>query len=296
MRVVESCGVFLAACACAGAPLPHRAPERAAHTEGSSAPSDGGRRGRGEHPSTGPAAERAQPGAQTPGWNGAPREQAASVPEATSLEVPGFEPAVLSFPATRRTREPVLVAAHGAGDVPAEQCRAWREILGDRGIILCVAGPRVAVHSEGRYFPDHFALERIVFASLESFRRAFPEIAAADRVVYAGYSQGATMGALMLPEHGATCPRLALVEGGFDGWSLRRAQAFATNGGARVLFACGTRHCRERAEASAATLRHAGVAARVVSDLSAGHTYGGAVAHVLAKSIDWLLSDDPDWN
>lgn len=210
------------------------------------------------------------------------------LPKPTFLDVPGYDPAVLSFPSGEAPPDLLAVVAHGAGDSPEEQCRAWRETLGDRGVILCVAGPRVAVHSEGRYFPDHFALERIVLASLEAFGRSFPDIAKGP-VLYAGYSQGATMGALMIVSHGSAFPRLALVEGGFDGWTLARSQRFESSGGKRVLFVCGTRHCKGRAESSAQTLRHAGVDTRVVSDLSAGHTYGGAVATALENSLDWLL-------
>jgi len=213
-------------------------------------------------------------------------------PASVRLEVPGFEPAVVSRPSHPGAGALVVVAAHGAGDSPDGQCEAWREVLGDRGIILCPAGPREAVGSEGRYFPDHFALEKIVFASIDAFRRSFPEATKDAQVVYAGYSQGATMGALMIVSHGDTCPRLALVEGGFDGWTLARARQFEHSGGKRVLFVCGTGHCRKHAEASAATLRRAGVAARAVSDLSGSHTYGGAVARALKDSVDWLLSNE----
>jgi predicted esterase len=219
----------------------------------------------------------------------APSPKNAAAPP-TSLEIPGFDPATLSFPGGAEANDLVLVAAHGAGDSPAEQCRAWRRVLGERGIVLCLAGPRVAVHSDGRYFPDHFALEKIVLASLDAFRKAFPNESRVP-IVYAGYSQGATMGSLMIVNHGDLFPRLALVEGGFEGWTLARAEKFKSTGGRRVLFVCGTKHCRSHAESSAASLRKAALDARVVSDLSAGHTYGGAVAAALENSLEWLVRE-----
>jgi len=213
-----------------------------------------------------------------------------------TLDVPGFDAAIVSFPSGDAARQPVLIAAHGAGDNPAWQCEAWREILGDRAIILCLSGPREMPRSDARYFPDHFALEKIAFASLEALRRALPDPSRARRVVYTGYSQGATMGALMIVSHGDSCPRLALVEGGFDGWTLGRAQKFKDSGGERVLFACGTSHCRKRAEASAQTLIKVGVAARVVADLSGGHNYGGAVGRAVKDSFAWLVEGSADWS
>jgi pimeloyl-ACP methyl ester carboxylesterase len=190
----------------------------------------------------------------------------------------------------------VLVAAHGAGDNPAWQCETWREILGDRAIILCLSGPREMPRSDARYFPDHFALEKIAFASLDALRRALPEPSRTRRVVYTGYSQGATMGALMIVSHGDSCPRLVLVEGGYDGWSFARAEKFKRSGGERVLFVCGTGHCRKRADASAQALVKAGVTSRVVANLSGGHSYGGPIAQTVKESFAWLVEDDTDWS
>jgi predicted esterase len=212
-----------------------------------------------------------------------------------TLDVPGFDAAVISLPEGNPSLQPVLIAAHGAGDNPAWQCESWRDFLGRRAVILCPAGPRVAARSDARYFPDHFALEKIVFASLDALRAAMPDPSRAARVVYAGYSQGATMGALMLVSHGDTCPRLALIEGGFDGWTLGRAEKFKHSGGERVLFVCGTAHCRKHAEASRQTLERAGVPSRVVADLSAGHNYGRAMARVLGESFPWLVDGAVDW-
>ena len=279
MQPFTACAVLFAfSSACAATPRPKEAqPERQVPHP----PTDG----------TGTVAAPPATGARTEPTQ-TPAARGAS--GTTTLDVPGFDAAVLSFPSTDREREPVVMVAHGAGGTPDEQCRTWRELLGDRGVVLCIAGRRVAVHSEERYFPDHFALERIALASLEALRRAFPNVNA-EHVVYAGYSQGATMGSLMIASHGDDCPRLALLEGGFDGWTLSRAQKFEASGGRRVLFVCGTRHCADRARAAASTLVRTGVPARVESDLSAGHTYGGGVEQKLSESWRLLIEDDDAW-
>ena len=211
-----------------------------------------------------------------------------------SLEVPGFDAAVVSFPSAARTA-PVLVVTHGAGDTPGALCDVWRGVLGDRGVLLCPAGPRIAWNAEGRYYPDHLALERIVLASIDALGKAFPGSVDLARITYAGYSQGAMMGALMIAAHGKEFPYLALVEGGFNEWSVVRAAAFREGGGRRVLFACGRQACKEAAERAAAWLRRAGVEARVVSSVGAGHTYGGGVARAVHGAFGWLVADDPRW-
>ena len=209
------------------------------------------------------------------------------------MSVVGFEPAAVSFPPSASYPQPVLIATHGAGDTPEQMCELWRAILGDRGVVICPAGPRMRAHEEGRYYPDHHALERIVFASLSALRERYSTYVDPANVVYTGYSQGATMGALMNPSHGAECPRLVLVEGGFGDWSVERASTFAHAGGRRVLFVCGRQQCKNEAERSAAWLRGAGVEARVVAHVGEGHVIH--VALVAGPSLEWLLGDDARW-
>lgn len=208
------------------------------------------------------------------------------------LDVPGFDPAIVSFPENRPGATPLVVVAHGAGVVPADICHVVRLLFQDRATLLCLSGPRVAVSEEGRYFPDHHVLERIFTASLDALSRKYPAQIDYRRAIYVGYSQGATMGALMLPAHGGQCPRLLLIEGGFADWSLTRARAFKSSGGERVLFACGTKHCAAKARDSMTTLRHAGIDAYVVSELSAGHTYGGMLARRVESELPKFLEGD----
>jgi predicted esterase len=210
-----------------------------------------------------------------------------------SLAVPGFDPAVVSFPPSARPPQPVIVVAHGAKDLPDAQCRQWRAIVGDRTVLVCLSGPRADVKTEPRYFPDHRVLEQILVATLAALRTAYPSAVDPHDAIYAGYSQGATMGALMIGAHAADFPRLALVEGGFEEWTVPGAAAFKSGGGCRVLFACGTRRCQEHATTSAKVLRSAGVEARVVADPSEGHAYGPAMAKLVQGAFDWLVADDP---
>lgn len=235
-----------------------------------------------------------------PAKESAPGDPAPTVPPRTlpsgerffALEVPGFDPAIVFLPARASRRPPLVIVAHGAGVVPADICGVVRELFHGGSALLCLVGPRIAQGSEGRYFPDHFALERIFLSSLDALSRRHAGEIDLQRAVYAGYSQGATMGALMLPRHGDRVRRLLLIEGGFSEWSTAGARQFRDAGGERVLFACGTRGCRTRAETSAAVLRRSGVDARVIAELSAGHTYAGSLAGLVEAELPRFLEGD----
>lgn len=164
--------------------------------------------------------------------------------------------------------------------------------MGDRVVLVCLSGPRTDVKHERRYFPDHRVLERILVATLAALRAEYPSAVDPANAIYTGYSQGATMGSLMIGTHAVDFPRLALVEGGFDQWTARSAAAFEKSGGRRVLIACGTRRCLEHAAMSVRLFVAAGVDARVVSDLSQGHAYGAAMEKLLRDAFDWLVADD----
>jgi predicted esterase len=273
-RVVAACLAALAAVACTK-PAPTPVTPTAAAAE-QTIPEPAPERAEARSP----AAEPATPEALRP-------------EEFVELNVPELEPSVVSFPPTAEFPQPVLISAHGAGDSALQMCEYWRALLGDRGIVLCPAGPRMRAHEEGRYYPDHHALERITFAAIRALAARYPREADMKAIVYTGYSQGATMGALMIPEHGAECPRLVLVEGGFDDWTAARAQTFKKAGGDRVLFACGRQACKAGADRSSAWLQAAGVEVKVVARVGTGHTI--TVAEAALPEFEWLFQGDARW-
>lgn len=204
------------------------------------------------------------------------------------------EPAIVSLPTSGKP-EPLVVAVHGAGDGPEWQCALWRRLLGDRAVIVCPSGPSLGAGSDGHYFPEHHTLERIVLDTATDARETFSSRILEGPAVYIAYSQGATMGALMLVAHGERYPRLVLVEGGYSEWNVERGLRFRESGGERVLFACGTGNCARKARRSAEWLERAGIEAKVVDAPGAGHTYGGAVAHRVQDAFDWVVAGLPGW-
>lgn len=192
---------------------------------------------------------------------------------------------------------PVLVVAHGAGGNARWHCELYGERIHAAAYILCPRGVRMVADrsvESGYYFPNHYELEREVMAALEALWSRFSDT---DRtgIVYAGYSQGATMGALMIVEHADLFDRIVLVEGGTHEWNLVRAKRYRRGGGRRVLFACGQARCRDAARRSAHWLKQADLAVRVQYARGAGHTPAGGVGEKVAEAFAWLTEEDPRW-
>ena len=206
-----------------------------------------------------------------------------------TLAVSGYETAVIVVPPADRAA-PLLVATHGAGGSPEWECERWGRVARGRWFLACPRGTPLRRDEPGSdYYADHPALEREVLALVDAVRAEYGTRVAPGDGVYLGYSQGATMGALMLVEHGALFPHLVLVEGGSGDWTLRRAERFRETGGRSVFIVCGTEPCARRASASAPVLERAGVRAVTSYAAGAGHTELGAVgtrAEALLETLD----------
>ena len=222
-----------------------------------------------------PEVRRASAGAEERGLPNAMRQ----------LAVPGFLPAVLFVPPGVEPR-PLVVAAHGAGGSPEWECEYWRRLTNDSRFVLCLRG-RAMGRGGGYYYPNEHALEAELEAALQSLRAAEPR-ASIEGGLYAGFSQGASMGSAILAKHGDAFSSLALVEG-FQAWNVPRAKTFAERGGKRILFVCGTKQCQNVAILSARWLERGGIHARVEYAAGAGHTPLGPVLSRLAVGLPWLL-------
>jgi hypothetical protein len=222
-------------------------------------------------------------------------ETAASEPddaplEAAELEVPEFGRAVVVLPRAAARPAPILVAAHGAGDSPEWQCEHWGGVARGRYFVLCPRG--LPLGGDGFYYANHFALEKELVAALGAVGKTYGSMVRREGGVYTGYSQGATMGALMIIEHGAEFPHLVLVEGGFSEWSLGRAKRYAQTGGKSVALVCGGSGCMNRAKTAAQILERAGLRARAELAQGGGHTYVGIVGDLATDLFEnWLLGD-----
>jgi predicted esterase len=210
--------------------------------------------------------------------------------ETRELAVPGFGNALVVVPAGNEAR-PLLLAAHGAGDSPRWQCRHWDAAVRGRFIILCPRGVALSSGDDpGYFFRNHLELEREVTAALAALKKELGARISPSDGVYSGYSQGATMGALMVVAHGADFPHLVLVEGGSGDWTSGRAKQFRETGGKSVAIVCGTPNCAKRGERSVAILEKAGLRARVEHVEQGGHVYDGRVGERATELLDgWVF-------
>jgi hypothetical protein len=183
----------------------------------------------------------------------------------------------------------LVVAAHGAGGSPEAECNYWTRLTLGHSFVLCLRGTRIDPEA-GFYFRDHHALDAELTAALAAARAELPRIAPGSGL-YAGFSQGASMGSLVVGKHADDLPYAVLIEG-FERWNIALGRAFAARGGKAVLFACGSRECNEAADASTHWLQRAGVRARAVHAAGAGHTSGGEVASLVEANLPWLLTAD----
>lgn len=218
------------------------------------------------------------------------------------LPVPGYEAAVVSLPRDADGKRPLLVAAHGAWDRPEPHCQLWRRVTAAQGFVLCPRGRRTNRYTPPEhaayFYPDHFALAREVLAAIDALAERYPERLDRSAAVWAGFSQGAIHGALVIALHPAQFPRAALVEGGngfFNEWSPFAARKYAGGGGDRVLFACGSVYCVRTAQRCADYLHATQVQTLVAHAPGAGHSYGSLMERQLREHFAWLTAGDPRW-
>jgi predicted esterase len=272
-------------------------------------------------PAPRPAADPSTPAASSPtsplrpdasSTAGAP-ESRGEVPSKTSsvlhaeeaiveLEIPGWRPAVVSLPVGASGARPVLVATHGAGGSPLWHCEVWREIVQNRAFVLCPRGMPIGLqqpgHEVGYFYDGHPALGREIDQAFKALRERYGAFVDPGAPVFAGYSQGASMGSMVLPSHPARFSRAVLIEGGFGDfheWNVAAARRFRDQGGVRVLLACGREKCAKLARTTARYMSRGGLEARVLYAEGVGQYFGGDLARQVRDAFAWLTEGDTRW-
>lgn len=186
---------------------------------------------------------------------------------------------------------PLLVVAHGAGGGPEWHCDFWSEVVQDAAFVLCLRGKPLGTGAGAHYFPEHHTLGRLFSSAIDTFDARYGERVDPELGVYIGYSQGATMGAWMLPAHARRFSSALFIEGGYGEWNVKRALEFRDNGGRAAYFACGTKVCNDKASRAVEWFERAGVAARMAFAEGQGHTPAGRVGVLAVEGLAWLLHD-----
>lgn len=223
--------------------------------------------------------------------------------ESGLIELPlsAGNPAVVFVPPSPKPR-PLVVVTHGAGGRATTHCQLWRAIVEDRAFLLCPRGHRMVdsepAHQAGYFYDGHPALGKEISRAIQALRERFGERVDFADPIFAGYSQGAGMGSMILPDHPAGFARAVLVEGGFgqyQEWNVAAARRFQRQGAARVLLACGRKVCLDMAETTASYMRRGGLETKVIYAAGAGHNYSGALFEQVRDAFRWVVEGDPRW-
>jgi predicted esterase len=191
--------------------------------------------------------------------------------------------AVATLPLGATTASPVVLGVHGAGDRPDWSCGGWRLASQSSAFVVCPQGSALS--------PTTFAwssaqqLGERSDAALEALAARYGAYVASGPLIYAGFSQGATLSQKYLLAHAARFPIAILAEGGYGTWNdARFASAFRAGGGRRLVLVCGTPGCFTHARRAVPPLEHAGLQVLVVGDDRAGHNLNDRMQRALQEA------------
>jgi pimeloyl-ACP methyl ester carboxylesterase len=214
------------------------------------------------------------------------------------VSLPGFEDLHVVLPrGDGATKARLAVIAHGAGERPEPHCEHYARLLGDGFLLVCTRGHPNNRHlpepERGYFYDGHPRLGRELAATFALLERDAPFAGHVELegALYAGFSQGATMGVLALheePELAARFDALLLIDGGTGDWTVALAERMAARA-VRVALVCGVATCREKARRTEPWLAKAKLDAKVRLT-SAGHVLGGAVEEEVRALLPWLLA------
>jgi dienelactone hydrolase len=267
--------------------------------------------------STPPAEHRSHASRTSASAPRAPTSAAASAPSATSaaasaeapaiepvgpktepLDVPGFLPSLLVVPAGPGPH-PLLVVTHGAGGRPEPHCARYAELSKGRAFVLCTPGHEnnrmLPPEQRGYFYDGHHELGREVLAARAALIAKYGERVDASGAMFAGYSQGASMGLLFLHEkgeHAALFSTVLLVEGGYEDWNIALSERMKRAGMKRVAIVCGQSKCNDKARLSLHYMKQGGLDARLLYASRAGHTYEGTVRPLVDEAFSWVTEGD----
>jgi predicted esterase len=187
---------------------------------------------------------------------------------------------------------PVVVAVHGAGDRPDWACSEWRAIFGPKPFIVC---PRGTPMAGGFVWSSADALKVAIGRAVDGTRVRHGAHLDEGPRVYAGFSQGAILGASIVEGAPDVYPYAIFHEGLGDVGGRRFTRAFAEHAGKRIILACSQAGCDRIRRAPLAALVQAHIDAKLVYAGNIGHTINGAVIEAIKQELAWLVAGDERW-
>jgi predicted esterase len=183
----------------------------------------------------------------------------------------------------------LVVGVHGAGDRPDWSCGGWRLASQASVFITCPQGTRMTATTFA--WKSSAAIEAGVAHAIDAARARFGRYIDDSPLVYAGFSQGATLAEPLLRKQAARFPIAVLAEGGYQiAHSSAFAAAYRAGGGRRVVLVCGTDGCFRSAAGSRRVLERAGLEVLVVGDPKAGHNLNQEMQRALQAAWPQIVA------
>lgn len=178
--------------------------------------------------------------------------------------------AVVTLPLGARAPRQIVLGVHGAGDRPEWSCGGWRLASAASTFVLCPRGRKM--DPQRFAWSSSSAIEQALDAALAELKRRYGDYLDESALVYAGFSQGATLAEPILRARARQLPIAILAEGGYaTSRSADFARAYHAGGGRRVVLVCGTGGCFQSAAGAKPVLEKAGLEVLIVGDERAGH-------------------------
>jgi predicted esterase len=192
----------------------------------------------------------------------------------------GQDTTVVTPPVGATTPRPLVLGIHGAGDRPEWSCGGWRLASQVSAFVAC---PRGSPHGQDRFaWTSSRQLGQRAEAAIAKTRARFGAYVDPGPMIYAGFSQGATLAEPLLREQAARFPIAILAEGGYQLSNSRSfARAYREAGGRRLVLVCGTPACFRSARSALKVLQGAGLETLVVGDEKAGHNLNQRMQNAL---------------
>lgn len=116
--------------------------------------------------------------------------EAASTPDPTALEVPGYGDAFYYKPRSK-SRRPIVMYLHGRGGNAFEDCRKWARVARQFGWIVCPQGPTAGDGGGRTWNNDAETATRIIDATVTALREKYKGRVRARGNILIGFSEGA---------------------------------------------------------------------------------------------------------
>jgi hypothetical protein len=210
------------------------------------------------------------------------------------LERIGAGPSEIVVMAPRGAIEPLrlVIGVHGAGDRSDWACGGWRLGSAVSAIIACPRGSKLGGSTFA--WSSATAIEAGVEHALEVVRARLGRYVADEPLIFAGFSQGATLAEPILRKHATRFPIAILAEGGYRTTeSASFARSYRAAGGRRIVLLCGTPSCFHSAGRAQPLLERQGVEALVIGDPKASHNLNRELQQALQAAWPKIVAPLP---